>query len=258
MGPSFRTCPRDVGTAIPRSNLHTWKSRSPKPVIGLVSSDHSIEKLESEVARLTLQVRKLRCILRLLIVLLRLPGFSLELSRLPEGKNKQRLLQEVNRACTLFPLRKVLAMIRLSPSRYHAWVRRSPSGLTDIPSCPKSKPSQLTSNEVAVIREMINTSQTDPTKSPVQSCSQHGDGLEELEPADRNDATVAPRRRIRLATIVPLDASQQTNGTAARVPTARGLLLAGQFTTHCTAELPAGYRRRFCQGGRRGEGDSGG
>ena len=242
MGPSFRTCPRDVGTAIPRSNLHTWKSRSPKPVIGLVSSDHSIEKLESEVARLTLQVRKLRCILRLLIVLLRLPGFSLELSRLPEGKNKQRLLQEVNRACTLFPLRKVLAMIRLSPSRYHAWVRRSPSGLTDIPSCPKSKPSQLTSNEVAVIREMINTSQTDPTKSPVQSCSQHGDGLEELEPADRNDATVAPRRRIRLATIVPLDASQQTNGTAARVPTARGLLLAGQFTTHCTAELPAGHR----------------
>jgi hypothetical protein len=91
--------------------------RSPKPFIGLVSSDHSIEKLESEVARLTLQVRKLRCILHLLVVLLRLSGFSLELSRLPEGKDKQRLLQEVNRACTLFPLRKVLAMIRLSPSR---------------------------------------------------------------------------------------------------------------------------------------------
>ena len=57
------------------------------------------------------------------LVLLKLSGFSLELLRLPNGKSKQRLLQEVQRACTILPLRKVLGMIRLSPSRYHAWVR---------------------------------------------------------------------------------------------------------------------------------------
>ena len=50
--------------------------------------------------------------------------------------------------------------------------------------------------------------------APVSSGCQHGDGLEELELTHRNDATVAPRRRIRLATIVPLDAGQPTNGTA--------------------------------------------
>ncbi len=37
--------------------------------------------------------------------------------------------------------------------------------------------------------------------------SQHSDGLEELESTNRNDATPAPRRRLGLATIVPLDAS---------------------------------------------------
>ncbi|MEY4565366.1 MAG: hypothetical protein RLY14_336 [Planctomycetota bacterium] len=72
---------------------------------------------------------------------------------------------------------------------------------------------------------------------------QHGNGLEELEPTDRNDATPATCRRVRLATIVPLDASQSANGTATRVPTARGLLLAWQFTTDRSAELPAGHRR---------------
>ncbi|MCY3008370.1 MAG: hypothetical protein NTY42_00880 [Planctomycetota bacterium] len=36
--------------------------------------------------------------------------------------------------------------------------------------------------------------------------SQHGDGLEELEPTDRDDATAAPRWRLGLATIVPLHA----------------------------------------------------
>ena len=110
--------PNDVGIAIPRSTLHTWKSRAPKPVIGLKPSDRSFADLESEIARLNQQVRKLRCLLRLLLVLLKLSGFSLELSRLPDGKSKQRLLQEVQRACTILPLRKVLGMIRLSPSRY--------------------------------------------------------------------------------------------------------------------------------------------
>jgi hypothetical protein len=135
--------PNDVGIAIPRSTLHTWKSRAPKPVIGLKPSDRSFADLESEIARLNQQV------------LLKLSGFSLELLRLPNGKSKLRLLEEVQRACTILPLRKVLGMIRLSPSRYHAWVRRSTFGLTDMPSCPKSKPSQLTSNEVSTIRELI-------------------------------------------------------------------------------------------------------
>jgi hypothetical protein len=37
-------------------------------------------------------------------------------------------------------------------------------------------------------------------------------------------------------------ASQPANGTAARVPTARGLLLAGQLTADRTAKLSAGHR----------------
>ena len=84
------------------------------------------------------------------------------------------------------------------------------------------------------------------------------DGLEECQPTQHDDATVAPRRRLGLATIVPFDAGQQTNRAPTRVPTACGLLLAWQLTTHRPAELLAGHRRRFCQGGRREEGDGGG
>ena len=45
-----------------------------------------------------------------------------------------------------------------------------------------------------------------------------------------------------LATIVPLDACQQTNRTPARVSASRRLFLARQFTTDRTAELSVGYR----------------
>jgi len=45
-----------------------------------------------------------------------------------------------------------------------------------------------------------------------------------------------------LATIVPFDAGQQTNGTATRIPVARGLFVAWQLTTDRPAELLAGHR----------------
>ena len=43
-----------------------------------------------------------------------------------------------------------------------------------------------------------------------------------------------------------------------RVSVARRLLLAWQLATDRTAELLAGHRGGFCQGGWRGEGDGGG
>ena len=75
----------------------------------------------------------------------------------------------------------------------------------------------------------------------VPSGGQYSDGLEERQPTQRNDATVAPRRRLGLATIVPFDAGQQANRAPTRVPTARGLLLAWKLASDRPAELPAGY-----------------
>ena len=53
-------------------------------------------------------------------------------------------------------------------------------------------------------------------------------------------------------------ASQPANRTPTRVPASRGMFLAWQLATHRPAELLAGDRGCFYQGGRRGEGDGGG
>ena len=78
-------------------------------------------------------------------------------------------------------------------------------------------------------------------RTSVPSHSQHGDGLEERRPTQRDDVIPALHRRFGLATIVPLDASKPANGTPTRVPAACGLFLAGQLTTDRSAELLAGY-----------------
>ena len=49
-------------------------------------------------------------------------------------------------------------------------------------------------------------------RSPAPRCSQHGDGLEERPPKQRDDATASPRWRRGLATISPFDAGEQADG----------------------------------------------
>jgi len=51
----------------------------------------------------------------------------------------------------------VLPVLKLSPSRYHAWKRQEPCGLVDRASCPQGVPQQLTEAEVETIRQMVTS-----------------------------------------------------------------------------------------------------
>ena len=80
---------------------------------------------------------------------------KLERYRIPDPKNKTKLIQAVDRATAVIPKRSVLAVIGLSYSRYHSWTNADICQLTDLPSCPKSHPNQLTGDEVAAMRDMV-------------------------------------------------------------------------------------------------------
>jgi hypothetical protein len=58
------------------------------------------------------------------------------------------------RAC--IPMRAVLRLLRLSPSRFHAWRRRHMvCALDDQSSCPRTSPHRLTPSEIRVINDMV-------------------------------------------------------------------------------------------------------
>ena len=59
---------------------------------------------------------------------------------------------------------------------------------------------------------------------------QHGDGLEDWQPAKRDNSASAPRRSLGLATIVPRDAGQQTGETVTRGHTTLESPVAWQLT----------------------------
>lgn len=152
---------RDIRCAIqrgvPRSTARGWLTDSDVPVVTVDALDLDATQLQREVLQLRRRVQKLIALLRVLLVALRMSGYSLSQARLPEGSNKRSLLRAIERSRASLPLRSVLRVVRLSPSRYYAWNRGDHCALDDGSSCPRSSPQQLTGTEVSEIQKLVTS-----------------------------------------------------------------------------------------------------
>jgi len=109
-------------------------------------------------AQATATRAKLTALLRLALALLQASRFRLTLPRLPDGRDKRRILRAVDRAREHVPLRALLRFLRVSPSRFHAWGRRQRACvLDDHSSCPRISPSRLTPSEVSAIKDLVTS-----------------------------------------------------------------------------------------------------
>ena len=145
---------RDIHCAIqrgvPRSTARGWLTDSEVPVVTVEALNLEATQLQREVLRLSRRVQKLIALLRVLLVVLRMSGYSLSQTRLPDGGHKRSLLHAIKRSRAYLPLRSVLRVVRLTPSRYHAWNGEDQCTLDDRSSCPRSSPRQLTADEVGL------------------------------------------------------------------------------------------------------------
>jgi len=145
---------------VPPSTARGWLRTAPREVVSVQDLDHSVQELRQEVFELRSRNAKLRALLRLLLVLIRVSGFSLGESRLPEGSRKRAILRAVESARRTFKTRAVLRVLRLNPRRYHAWKNAERTcGLDDVTSCPQIVPHQLTPEEVTTVREMVTSNE---------------------------------------------------------------------------------------------------
>ena len=149
------TIATDLG--VPRSTARGWLGGAPTVVVSLDVTHWSEPELRREILRLRRRVQKLAALLQLVLALLRTSGLTLSRERLPDGRDKMRILRAVDRARACIPFRALLRLLRLSPSRFHAWRRQDACGLDDQSSCPRTSPHRLTPAEVRVIEEMVTS-----------------------------------------------------------------------------------------------------
>jgi putative transposase len=142
---------------VPRSTARGWLGKTPTVVVCLDVTEPTEPELRHEVLKLRRRVRKLTALLRFTLALLQTSGFRLT-ARLPDGRDKLRILRAVDRAREHVPLRALLRFLRISPSRFHAWGRRQRAcGLDDQSSCPRISPSRLTPSEIGTIKELVTS-----------------------------------------------------------------------------------------------------
>ncbi len=144
-----------VRHGVPQSTARGWLKTPATKVITIDVVHLDAIRLQQEVLQLRTRLLKLSALLRVVLVVLKLSGYSLNHARVPDGKEKRLLLRAIERSRPTLPLRSLLRVIRLSQSRYHAWNRKEQCELDDSPSCPQNMPHQLTPDEVAAIEDFV-------------------------------------------------------------------------------------------------------
>ncbi len=147
-----------VDAGVPSSTARGWLSSTRASVVTLDVFDAPKRELEREVLLLRRRNEILRAVLRVLVVALKVSGFSLANFRVPDGARKARFLRAVERSRDSLRLRSVLHLLRVSPARYYAWKRSEEQcDLDDHSSCPRSSPHRLTPEEISAIRELVTS-----------------------------------------------------------------------------------------------------
>ena len=109
-----------IRRGVPRSTAHGWLQSPRAQVVTVDATDMDVLRLQQELLTLRRRVAKLIALLRLLVALLRLSGFSLAGTRIPNGAVKHTLMRAIERSTAVLPLHIVLRVLRLSHSRYHS------------------------------------------------------------------------------------------------------------------------------------------
>ena len=137
----------------PLCTCRTWIRRGIGDVVTVDAPIEGEAQLRERIVKVEPRVARLAAVVGLVLALLRVSGFKLELSRVPDAQKKRLLLGAIERARRTMPLARALRVIGLSASRYHDWVGSPTScSLGDRSSCPRSKPQRLTES-LGVIRD---------------------------------------------------------------------------------------------------------
>ena len=102
---------------VPRSTIAGWLRGEFKPALGTDLVSRTQAELPAENAKLKRRTKVLVAVVRLLLVLVWISGCRLTGERLPDGKDKADVLKAIASAKKTLPLKSVVRILGLSPSR---------------------------------------------------------------------------------------------------------------------------------------------
>ena len=146
---------RELG--VPRSTINDWLKGPELEVVTHEVFDMTDDPLaRRRIVELQRRLRIVTAVMILLLALDRIFKRRLSQERLPEGRDKKKLLSVIERCRQTIPLKAILSIVGISASRFHFWsrARAADCSLDDHVPCPATHPTQLTPDEVLQMHEM--------------------------------------------------------------------------------------------------------
>ncbi|MEZ4744367.1 MAG: hypothetical protein R3B45_18265 [Bdellovibrionota bacterium] len=146
------------GFGVPVSTAAAWTKNKPRKVVTCENLDVSKTELIKDINKLQLECKQLTALLELYKSINDIFGFSIKWQRLPSAADKELVLKMIKKTASITGLKKSLATISLSSSRYHSWVKRDLScNLNDYKTCPKFNPMKLTAAELTKMKDFVTS-----------------------------------------------------------------------------------------------------
>ena len=92
-----------VRQGVSRSTASGWLADPGTEVVTIDIVNMKVIQLQEEVLQLRRRVQKRTALLRVLLAVLKISGYSLSQARLPEGKDKNSLLRAIDRGRSILP-----------------------------------------------------------------------------------------------------------------------------------------------------------
>lgn len=147
-----------LACGVPASTARGWLAREPLEVVTRPAFDLPEDALRVRLALLESRMARLSALLRITLAIVSVLRPDFTRLRVPDGRDKRRLLRAIQRGRAVSNLARMLRAIGLSPSRLSAW-RRAAEGceLDDAESCPTFSPHALTAAETAAIKDLVTS-----------------------------------------------------------------------------------------------------
>ncbi len=81
---------------VPRSTAYSWLTSNPVEIVTADIFDMDNHSLQKEILTLRKRIKRITALFRLLVVLMKVSGFSLDNSRLPDGAKKIKRIRVIS------------------------------------------------------------------------------------------------------------------------------------------------------------------
>jgi len=103
---------------VPRSTTYGWIRNEPLKVVTLDVFNLNEQRLQYELIGTRTRCRRLIAIVRLIVVFIRTFGIRIDYGRIPDSKQKTKLLRVIEGTKEILPLKSVLKIIGISSVVY--------------------------------------------------------------------------------------------------------------------------------------------